>query len=533
MYRPHPDPTMNLMNHRGHMKNVFLVLIVVTASYLSGLMSAAFSREVTTMHVATFKGKVSVPQSAPRSLAGRSETPRDQVPKDGERLLDPGEEDMMENSSEEFDTDNEVDTDKRVDTDNENDTDEELDTDKEVDTDESEESLEPKVAIFDHREQETKQNDLEEEAKDISSETSRALQNSVEEKPNGNKAKTKEDSENEPENMEKTKITDVSDSSESVQNHSKEEEEKKKKKESKEKTYGFSTWKMKKLTDATKIKKKIAETFNVSQDIVFFADYDKHISRCYDNGTFQEGCMGKTPIRRYSTCAAVGGSGILIGSNCGAEIDAHDFVIRYNMPPLEKYEADVGVKANLSAMDNYALRFINHSLVVNPEYITSRYTTYNNSIFFYPKTLYEPKKGKYGLGSYARLKMFRKNIRSHRANITVAYSLRNFKNISGEFMKRIIPDFDSPTVGLMTYLLALTFCDRLNLYGFYPFMTDPQGKPIHFHYHMDQQPDKFSEGQSPHAFVNEYNFMSLLHKRGVVRATVGKCQARSPGGATE
>ncbi|XP_066270331.1 CMP-N-acetylneuraminate-poly-alpha-2,8-sialyltransferase-like [Branchiostoma lanceolatum] len=281
---------------------------------------------------------------------------------------------------------------------------------------------------------------------------------------------------------------------------------------------------MKKLTDATKIKKKMAAMFNVSQDIVFFSDYDKHINRCYRNGTFQEGCKGKTPIRRYSTCAAVGGSGILIGSNCGTEIDAHDFVIRYNMPPLEKYKDDVGIKVHLSAMDNYALRFINHSLVVDPTYVTSRYGQYNNSIFFYPKTLYEPKKGKYGLGSYARLKVFRKSIRSHQANITMTYSLRNFKNITGEFMKRIIPDFDSPTVGLMTYLLALTFCDHLDLYGFYPFMTDPQGKPIHFHYHMDRQPDKFSEGQSPHAFINEYNFMSLLHKRGVVKATVGKCQ---------
>ncbi|XP_035670338.1 alpha-2,8-sialyltransferase 8B-like isoform X1 [Branchiostoma floridae] len=498
------NPSDTVMIQRGHMKNVFFVLIVVTASYLTGLMSAAFSRDVATMHVATFDGKVSIPQqSALRSHARQSETPRDQVRKDGGSSEDI--EDMNKDSSREFDTD------------------------------ESEEWVEPKVAIFDQREQQLKDVKLDEE--NDSSETGSTVEDHAMEKSNGSKPSQKNNtSDNGSGNNDKTNTQDISegpDESESVLNHSK-QKEKKKKKESKEKTDGISTWKMKKLTDATKIKKKISAMFNVSQDIVYFSDYDKHISRCYKNGTFQLGCKGKTPIRRYSTCAAVGGSGILIGSGCGAEIDAHDFVIRYNMPQLEKYRDDVGVKVNLSAMDNYALRFINQSLIYNPTYITSRYKQYNNSIFFYPKTIYEPKKGIKGLGSYARLKMFRKNIRAYgHVNITMAYSLRNFKNISEQFMRRIIPDFDSPTVGLMTYLLALTFCDHLDLYGFYPFMTDPQGKPIHFHYHMDQQPDKFSEGQSPHAFVNEYNFMSLLHKRGVVKATVGKCQVGTQGGATK
>ena len=48
------------------------------------------------------------------------------------------------------------------------------------------------------------------------------------------------------------------------------------------------------------------------------------------------------PQQRFATCAVVGGSQNLVKSGYGAEIDAHEAVIRANDHPVEGYERDVG-----------------------------------------------------------------------------------------------------------------------------------------------------------------------------------------------
>ena len=47
-------------------------------------------------------------------------------------------------------------------------------------------------------------------------------------------------------------------------------------------------------------------------------------------------------VGRHDTCAVVGNSGVLLSSERGAEIDAHEAVLRINYAPTKGFEKYVG-----------------------------------------------------------------------------------------------------------------------------------------------------------------------------------------------
>ncbi|KAI3823295.1 hypothetical protein L1987_04730 [Smallanthus sonchifolius] len=58
---------------------------------------------------------------------------------------------------------------------------------------------------------------------------------------------------------------------------------------------------------------------------------------------------------KYKTCAVVGNSGILLKSNLGDAIDAHEFIIRLNNARIGGFERFVGSKTSLSFMNSNIL----------------------------------------------------------------------------------------------------------------------------------------------------------------------------------
>ena len=57
-------------------------------------------------------------------------------------------------------------------------------------------------------------------------------------------------------------------------------------------------------------------------------------------------------VPTYDSCAIVGNSGILLGSECGDVIDSADFVIRLNVPRIGgRYKVDIGARVDATSMN--------------------------------------------------------------------------------------------------------------------------------------------------------------------------------------
>ena len=66
------------------------------------------------------------------------------------------------------------------------------------------------------------------------------------------------------------------------------------------------------------------------------------------------GAVG-APRAGYGSCAVVGSSGALLTERFGADIDAHDFVIRFNGAPTEAFEPVVVSKTSMSFLNTQAM----------------------------------------------------------------------------------------------------------------------------------------------------------------------------------
>ncbi len=65
------------------------------------------------------------------------------------------------------------------------------------------------------------------------------------------------------------------------------------------------------------------------------------------------------------TCAVVGNGGILLGSGCGYQIDAHDFIIRSNLADIKHFAKDVGKKTSVTTINGLKLRDLDINLSNN------------------------------------------------------------------------------------------------------------------------------------------------------------------------
>ncbi|XP_019618986.1 PREDICTED: alpha-2,8-sialyltransferase 8F-like isoform X3 [Branchiostoma belcheri] len=211
----------------------------------------------------------------------------------------------------------------------------------------------------------------------------------------------------------------------------------------------------------------------------------------------------------------VGNGGILKGSGCGKEIDASEFVFRFNMAPMgDKYSRDIVNKTNL--------------ITINPSMIDYRYTKGKGKGI-------DVKSLTHDLSAYRDSYLWiwallsQSNARSafkvqealqgasarNQVNVIFPYPLVTGAIIS--FWKKHI-SAQRPSSGLLLASLATQMCEEVRLYGFWPFHADRNNRRLTQHYYGNALPTKV------HKIPLELRQLQILHNNGIVRLTTHPCQ---------
>ncbi|XP_003967082.2 alpha-2,8-sialyltransferase 8B [Takifugu rubripes] len=220
--------------------------------------------------------------------------------------------------------------------------------------------------------------------------------------------------------------------------------------------------------------------------------------------------------QHHRRCAIVGNSGILLNSSCGPEIDSHDFVIRCNLAPVEDYYKDVGWRTNLVTMNPSVVQRAFRDLA-SEEWrarFLRRLQSLSGSVLWIPAFMAK--------GGEERVEWTLRLILLHTVDVRTAFpSLRLLHAVRGYWLTNNV-HIKRPTTGLLMYTMATRFCEEIHLYGFWPFPSDPHGRPVKYHYY-DTLKYEYTSSSSPHTMPLEFRTLSSLHRQGALQLHTGPC----------
>ena len=75
----------------------------------------------------------------------------------------------------------------------------------------------------------------------------------------------------------------------------------------------------------------------------------------------------------------------------------------------------------------------------------------------------------------------------------------------------------------MVFTAAVTFCDKISLYGFYPFYKDCYNNSVKYHYYDDRYVNMKT---NVHKMPREFQQLINLHDDGILRLVTDKCEQR-------
>ncbi|KAK7261222.1 hypothetical protein RIF29_27527 [Crotalaria pallida] len=205
---------------------------------------------------------------------------------------------------------------------------------------------------------------------------------------------------------------------------------------------------------------------------------------------------------RYSSCAVVGNSGILLNTNYGKLIDSHEVVIRLNNARVESFESKVGSKTNISFVNSNIIHACNS--IVGSGCVCHSYGADVATIMYISQLSHFMDYtvcSSYSSYTATPLLLLVTDSRFDVlcGRIVKYYSLRRFIRETGKGLEEWGPAHDEVyfhySSGFQALMLALGICDKVSMFGF-----GKSAKAKH-HYHTNQRAEL-----GLHDYEAEYEF---------------------------
>ncbi|CAK8576373.1 unnamed protein product [Lathyrus sativus] len=185
--------------------------------------------------------------------------------------------------------------------------------------------------------------------------------------------------------------------------------------------------------------------------------------------------------KKYSSCAVVGNSGILLNRNYGSLIDAHEFVIRLNNARVDNYENKVGKKTSISFVNSNILHLCARrtGCFCHPYGANVPIVMYIcQAVHFLDYTVCNASHKSPLLVTDPRFDVLCSRIVKY-------YSLKRFVEETGKGLELWGSAHDGAlfhySSGMQAVMLALGVCDKVSIFGF---GKSPSAK---HHYHTNQK----------------------------------------------
>eukprot|EP00240_Pyramimonas_obovata_P005065 CAMPEP_0118921664 /NCGR_PEP_ID=MMETSP1169-20130426/863_1 /TAXON_ID=36882 /ORGANISM="Pyramimonas obovata, Strain CCMP722" /LENGTH=423 /DNA_ID=CAMNT_0006862427 /DNA_START=490 /DNA_END=1761 /DNA_ORIENTATION=+ len=208
------------------------------------------------------------------------------------------------------------------------------------------------------------------------------------------------------------------------------------------------------------------------------------------------------PQWHFKTCAVVGNSGVVLLRENGAEIDAHDAVLRINMAPVRGFEHYVGKKTTFNIVNSHNVRELLQGLrhwTTSPEGGEQRLVMFETASHFARYHLCQPLLKKFPQANPILLNPIFSN-RAHRVWVQLKYLLEQKEN--NQYNRK-------PMSGFFSVFFALNVCDRVSLYGFDAYTS----KKHSYRYHYFDNVQGFTD---VHSFDLALEVYKLFAQRGLV-----------------
>ncbi|KAF4097004.1 alpha-2,8-sialyltransferase 8E-like [Onychostoma macrolepis] len=237
-------------------------------------------------------------------------------------------------------------------------------------------------------------------------------------------------------------------------------------------------------------------------------------SDVYPNYTMNEALHNLLPEafpwseRRLGRCAVVGSGGILKNSNCGREIDSADYVIRFNMAPINN--SDVGLKTDLITVNPSQILRGYRNAQKKPGPLMQRVSVYGNASLIMP-AFASPLNTRTSISTLKALWPPSPQLRVVFFSSSYLKALDHFWKDHGLKGRRL-------STGFMLINSALELCDHVHVYGFWPFDINLEKQTVPHHYF-----DNIGPKVGIHSMPEEFLRLLQFHSQGALTLHLQPC----------